>query len=153
MFELQTPWWELMARAAIVYLALLVMVRVSGKRTVGQFTPFDLLVMVLLSEGVSNGLQGSENSVTGAMLIALTLMALNWGVAFITARNKSAHDLIEGVPVLIGRDGKLFEDVLRRHRVPVADVQQALREADSELEETRLVFLEADGKISIMRRK
>ncbi len=153
MFELQTPWWELVARAAIVYLALLVLVRISGKRTVGQFTPFDLLVMVLLSEGVSNGLQGSESSVSGALLIAVTLMGINWAVAFSTARNKRLHDLIEGVPVLIGRDGKLFMEVLRMHRVPLADVQQSLREADTDLEETRLVFLEADGKISIMRKK
>ncbi len=153
MFELELPAWELAARGAIVYFALLVLVRLSGKRTVGQFTPFDLLVVVLLSEAVSNGMQGGDQSVAGSLVLAVTLITLNWVVAFVTARSQRMHDLIEGVPVLIGRDGQLFLPVLRRHRVPEADVLQALREGDCELEDLQLAFLEADGKISIRRRK
>ncbi|MBN9408448.1 MAG: DUF421 domain-containing protein [Burkholderiales bacterium] len=153
MFTLTVPWWELIARVAIVYVALIVLVRVSGKRTVGQFTPFDLLMVVLLSEGVSNGMQGGEDSVAGALVIAVALVSLNLGVAFVTSRSQRVHDLIEGVPILIGRDGQLFDAVLRRNRVPAADVYQALREADCDLEDVRLAFLEADGKISILKKR
>ncbi|MBP7564732.1 MAG: DUF421 domain-containing protein [Burkholderiaceae bacterium] len=153
MFTLTVPWWELIARVAIVYVALIVLVRVSGKRTVGQFTPFDLLMVVLLSEGVSNGMQGGEDSVAGALVIAVALVSLNLGVAYVTARSQRAHDFIEGVPILIGRDGRLFDDVLRSNHVPVADVLQALREADCELQQVRLAFLEADGKISILKKR
>jgi uncharacterized membrane protein YcaP (DUF421 family) len=65
-FQLSEPWWELLARGAIVYLALMVLVRLSGKRTVGEFTPFDLVVVVLLGESAQGALTGGEESVPGA---------------------------------------------------------------------------------------
>ena len=151
MFDLQAAWWELPLRAVIIYGALLVMVRVSGRRTVGQFTPFDLLVVMLLSESVSSGLNGGEESVTGGLLAAATLVALNVAVAFATSRSASLQTLMEGRPVLVGRDGKLFSEVLKKHRVPVADVEQALREADCEQSDMKYACLEADGHISILK--
>jgi uncharacterized membrane protein YcaP (DUF421 family) len=151
MFDLQAAWWELPLRAVIIYGALLVMVRVSGRRTVGQFTPFDLLVVMLLSESVSSGLNGGEESVTGALLAAATLVALNVAVAFATSRSAGLQTLMEGRPVLVGRDGKIFGEVLKKHRVPVADVEQALREADCEQSEMKYACLEADGQISILK--
>jgi uncharacterized membrane protein YcaP (DUF421 family) len=151
MFDLQAPWWEFPLRAVIIYAALLVMVRVSGRRTVGQFTPFDLLVVMLLSESVSSGLNGGEESVTGALLGAATLVALNVLVAFATSRSARLQTVMEGRPVLVGRDGKIFADVLRQHRVPLGDIEQALREADCEQADMKFACLEADGKISILK--
>jgi uncharacterized membrane protein YcaP (DUF421 family) len=152
MFELDLPWWEFIARAAIVYLALLVMVRLSGKRTVGQFTPFDLLVVMLLSESVSASLSGGDDSVGGALILAATLVLLNLGIAFATARSHGLRKVIEGDPILVGSDGAVFEATLKRHHVAVADVEQALREADCELKDMRCAILEADGKISILKK-
>jgi len=151
MFDLQSEWWELPLRAVIIYCALLVMVRVSGRRTVGQFTPFDLLVVMLLSESVSSSLNGGEESVTGGVLAAATLVALNVLIAFATSRSAGLQTLMEGRPVLVGRDGKIFADVLRKHRVPLSDVEQALREADCEQAEMKYACLEADGQISILK--
>jgi len=151
MFDLQATWWELPLRAVIIYSALLVMVRVSGRRTVGQFTPFDLLVVMLLSESVSSGLNGGEESVTGAVLAAATLVALNVLIAFLTSRSAGLQTPMEGRPVLVGRDGKIFDEVLKKHRVPVADVRQALREADCEQSDMKYACLEADGQISILK--
>ncbi|WP_374672981.1 DUF421 domain-containing protein [Ideonella sp.] len=151
MFELQATWWELPLRAAIIYLALLVMVRVSGKRTVGQFTPFDLLVVMLLSEGVSNSLSGGDDSVPGGLLVAATLLALSSAVGWLSARNKAVEKFVDGEPVLIGRDGRWFPEVLKRNRLSQSDVEESLREADCELSQMRCAFLEADGKISILK--
>jgi uncharacterized membrane protein YcaP (DUF421 family) len=151
MFDLQASWWELPVRAAIIYGALLVMVRLSGRRTVGQFTPFDLLVVMLLSESVSSALNGGEESVTGGLLAAATLVALNVVIAFATSRSKRLQTLMEGSPVLVGRDGKIFREVLKKHRVPIGDVEQALREADCEQGDMKFACLEADGKISILK--
>lgn len=151
MFELNLDWWELPLRAAIIYGALLVMVRLSGRRTVGQFTPFDLLVVMLLSESVSSALNGGDDSVTGGLLAAITLVGLNVLVAFITSRSRKTQAVLEGHAILIGRDGKIFGDVLRAQRVPVCDVEQALREADCDLEDMKYAFLESDGKISILQ--
>jgi uncharacterized membrane protein YcaP (DUF421 family) len=152
MFELDLPWWELVARAALVYAALLVLVRLTGKRTVGQFTPFDLLVMLLLSEAVSNALSGGDDSVGGGLLAAGTLLALNVLVAWLTARSRRVETLIQGRAVLLGRDGRVYDEVLLRERVGQADFDKALREADCRLEEMRCAFLEADGSISILKR-
>ncbi|SDN13777.1 DUF421 domain-containing protein [Polaromonas sp. JS666] len=151
MFELQSAWWELPLRAVIIYGALLAMVRVSGRRTVGQFTPFDLLVVMLLSESVSSGLSGGEESVTGGLLAAATLVALNVLVAFATSRSARLQTLMEGRPVLVGRDGKVFGEVLKKHRIPLGDLEQALREADCEQADMKYACLEADGKISILK--
>jgi uncharacterized membrane protein YcaP (DUF421 family) len=151
MFDLQSEWWELPLRAVIIYGVLLAMVRFSGRRTVGQFTPFDLLVVMLLSESVSSSLNGGEESVTGGVLAAATLVGLNMLIAFATSRSARLQTLMEGRPVLVGRDGKIFDEVLRKHRVPLADIDQALREADCEQADMKYACLEADGKISILK--
>lgn len=151
MFELSANWWELPARAAIIYAVLLVLMRLSGKRTVGQFTPFDLLVVMLLSESVSAGLSGGEESVTGGLLAATTLIGLNVLVAVVTARSTRLQALAEGEPVLIGRDGRIHTCALRRHHVPMLDVERALREADCDLKDMKYAFLEADGGISVLK--
>lgn len=153
MFDLAMPWWEFIVRGTVVYAALMVLVRLSGKRTVGQFTPFDLLVVMLLSEAVSSSLSGEDNSLLGGLLIATTLIALNMVVAFLSAHSPRVEKAVEGAPVLLARDGKVFDEVMRRHRISPAELDQALREADCDLAELRCAFLETDGDISVMTNK
>jgi uncharacterized membrane protein YcaP (DUF421 family) len=153
MFELHVPWWELVVRAAAVYVVLLVLIRLSGKRTVGQFTPFDLLVMVLLSEGVSNAMLAGDESLLGGFIIASTLLGLNAIFSRVAARSKRARWLTEGDPVVVGRDGQIFKDRLVKEHVSEDDLMQALRESDCELQDMRLAFLEADGKFSILKQR
>ena len=152
MLEMDLPWWELMVRAAVVYFALLVMVRLSGRRTVGQFTPFDLLVVMLLSESVSAALSGGDDSLAAGLVLASTLILLNLGIAYATARSHWLQSLIEGRPILIGRDGEVFKDRLHAQHMAMADFEQALREADCELKDIDRAFLETDGKISILKK-
>jgi uncharacterized membrane protein YcaP (DUF421 family) len=151
MFDMELPWWEFVVRAAIVYAALLIMVRLSGKRTVGQFTPFDLLVVMLLSEAVSPSLSGGDDSLPGALLLATTLIVLNVAIAFVTSRSSKAAKMVDGTPVLLGRDGHIFDEVTRKCRVAKGDVEQAMREADCPLDKMKYAFLEADGKITILQ--
>ena len=151
MFDMALPWWELMVRAALVYLALLIMVRISGKRTVGQFTPFDLLVVMLLSESVSASLSGGDNSLPAGLVAAGTLILLNLAVAYATARSNRLQTAIEGQPILIGRHGQVFKDKLLTNHISLLDFNQALREVDCEIQDMRCAFLEADGKISILK--
>lgn len=153
MFDLSMPWWEFVLRAALVYGALMLMVRLSGKRTVGQFTPFDLLVVMLLSESVSNALSGGDDSVGGGLILAGTLVALNALFALLSARSRKAETWIEGSPVLVARDGQVFHDVLRRERVGRGDFEKALREANCELADVKCVFLEVDGNLSVLKKQ
>jgi uncharacterized membrane protein YcaP (DUF421 family) len=152
MLDLAHPWWEFVIRGTCVYLVLMVLVRLSGKHTVGQFTPFDLLVVMLLSEAVSNSLSGRDDSLVGGLIVACTLIALNILIAFLSTRSRKFEQVIEGVPVLLGRDGKVFEEVLRRHRVGRGEVERALRENDCEQSEMASLYLETDGEISVEKR-
>ncbi|MES3022271.1 MAG: YetF domain-containing protein [Pseudomonadota bacterium] len=152
MFDMQLPWWEFVLRGAVVYLVLLLMVRISGRRTIGQFTPFDLLVVMLLSEAVSNSLSGGDDSLTGGLLIAATLIALNVGISYISSRSSKMSDLLDGDAVLIGRNGKFFDKAIKRLRLSQPDLDEALRQADCELSEMRCAFLEADGAITVQKK-
>lgn len=152
MFDLSLPWWEFILRGVIVYCALLILVRISGKRTVGQFRPFDLLVVMLLSESVSNSLSGGDDSVGGGLIIAATLVALNILMAVLSSRSDKLATIIDGESVLLGRDGKIFKDIAAKNRIARSDIEQALREADVELQEARCIFLEADGTITILKK-
>jgi len=153
MWQLGRPWWEFVARAVVVYAALLMMVRASGKRTIGQFTPFDLVVMLLLGEAVSDALGAGDEGVLGGLIAAATLVLLNLFLGFASTRTRTAEEIVEGRPVLLAREGEVFVEVLRRHRLGQGEWEQALREADAELNEVRRAFLETDGTISILKRK
>lgn len=152
MFDLSAPWWEFVFRAIVVYTVLLVLVRLTGKRTVGQFTPFDLLVVMLLSEAVSGSLGGEDSSLPGGLIVAATLVALDVAIAVAAARSRKVDAVMQGTPVLVGRDGVIYRDVLKRERVAVAEVEKALRAADCGLEDMHLAILEADGDINILRK-
>jgi len=153
MFDMDLPWWEFIVRGAVVYLVLLVMVRISGRRTVGQFTPFDLLVVMLLSEAVSNSLSGGDDSLSGGLIIAATLIALNTLVAVVSAYSRRMSVILDGTAVLIGRDGVFFDKVVRHCRITAEDLDQALRAAGCTRAEMQCAFLEADGEITIQKKK
>lgn len=154
LFELAMPWWEFVLRAVVVYFLLLAMLRLSGKRTVGQFTPFDLLVVVLLGTAVQNSLIGKDYSLLGGLILAATLIACNWLVGFATARSRLLDRLAEGSPVLLGRDGEVFPAVLRRENVSRLDVDEALRDNGlADVSDAALITLEVDGTLTVVPRK
>lgn len=152
MLDMELPWWEFIVRGLVVYLVLLAMVRLSGRRTVGQLTPFDLLVVMLLSEAVSNSMTGGDNSLFGGLIIAATLIALNMTVALLSSRSKRLSEVLDGSAVLIGRDGKFFKKVVAECRIAEADLEQALRTHDCKRENMQCAFLETDGEITIMKK-
>ena len=154
LFELAYPWWEFVLRATVVYVACLVMVRLSGKRTVGQFTPFDLLVLVLLGTAVQNSLIGKDMSLIGGLILAATLIGLNWLAGFASARSRRADALIEGSPVLLARDGRAFEEVLRRQQISPREFKVAMRQAScGDIADVKLAILETNGRISVIKRE
>ena len=153
MFDLAMPWWAFVLRACIVYFILLALIRASGKRTMGQFTPFDMLLVVLLGNAVQNALLGQDTSVGGGLLLAVTLLALNWLVGLVSARSAKMEALIEGVPVLLARDGQVYKDVLRRELISRADFDKAMRESGVEdIEDIRMAVLETNGHITLVAR-
>lgn len=153
LFDLAMPWWAFIGRALIVYFVLLVMIRVSGKRTMGQFTSFDMLLVVLLGNAVQNALLGPDTSVGGGLLLAATLIALNWLVGLASARSARIEALVEGSPILLARDGKVYKDVLRHELISREDFGKAMREAGvDEVDQIHIAVLETNGHITIVQR-
>ena len=154
LFALAMPWWEFILRAVVVYVVVLGMVRLGGKRALGQITPFDVLLIVLLGNAVQNALLGTDTSLGGGLLLAATLILLNYGVGWLTTRNRRMERMIEGEPTVIARDGRLLEGVLRRELISRADFDAALRQQGGlQIEDVQIALLETTGHITIIPRK
>lgn len=151
LFGTSMPWWEFILRATLVYLVVLLLVRITGKRTVGQFTPFDLILVVLLGESVGHSMVGGDESLVGGLVLAATLLGLNWAVGFISARSRRFDEAIEGRPVLLARNGELFRDVLKRQSLSEREFERAMRDADCpDLSKVELAMLETSGDITVI---
>lgn len=152
LFELAMPWWEFVLRAAVVYVVLLLLVRLSGKRTVGQYTPFDMILVVLVGNAVQNSMIGDDHSLLGGVVLVTTLIGLNWVVGVVSARNRALERLVVGEAVLLARDGEVYQRVLARHHISDNEFQEALHEAGcTGVHEVRQAVLETDGRISIVK--
>src|SRR5437899_7815120 len=100
-------WWEILLRAVVVYVFLLVLLRITGKRQVGQLAPFDLVLLLVLSNAVQNSMNGGDNSLIGGLITAVSLIVLNYLVGVATYRSKTIEAFIEGRPQVLIHDGKL----------------------------------------------
>src|SRR5436853_2346681 len=102
MWNISLPhWWEFVLRAVIVYVFLLIILRLTGKRQVGQLAPFDLVLLLVLSNAVQNAMNGGDNSIIGGVISATTLIAANGIVSRVTYKSKGMEQLIEGRPEII----------------------------------------------------
>ncbi len=158
MRELWGSGWESLAlvvlRTAVVYVAVLVGLRLAGKREVGQMTPFDLVLLLLLSNAVQNAMVGPDSSVTGGLLAAGTLLLLNTTLGRWAARNRSVGRLLRGEPCVLILDGHVREDNLRHEGLRIDDVLQALREHGiTAIPDVYLATLEVDGSISVIKKE
>jgi len=154
MFDMAMPWWEFVARALIVYVALLVLVRVSGKRSLSQITPFDIILLFVLGNAVQNSLIGHDTSVQGGLVLAATLIVLNWGVGWIAARHARFKHVVEGKAIQVGQDGQIDHRALMRESVGMTDFEEAMRRAGVEhCGEIRAAWLETDGSITILKER
>jgi uncharacterized membrane protein YcaP (DUF421 family) len=153
MFNLAVPPWELIVRSVIVYLFLIVLLRITGKRQVGQLAPFDLVLLLVLSNAVQNSMNGGDNSLVGGLIGATTLIALNYIVAMLTFRNKRIEALVEGRPEILIYNGRLFEKVMNDSRMTHHELNAALRQAGClTVEDVRCAMLENNGSISVIPR-
>ena len=141
---------EKAVRTVLIYLGLAVLLRVFGRRDLAQLNTFDLLVIVLLSNTVQNGLIGPDNSVTGALIGAAVLFAVNAVVVRVAARSDRSRMLFEGTPVPLVEDGRLDEPTLRRLALRPADVEDALhRQGADDLSQVREAVLDPGGTIVV----
>jgi uncharacterized membrane protein YcaP (DUF421 family) len=151
-----TDWMELLAiagRTAVVYGAVLLLLRLIGKRQIGQSTPSDLVTLLLVSEAVQNGMLNDDSSLTGALVGATTLLAISFAIDWLCARSPRFERWIEGEP-FVAYDGKEFDARrLRRENITQRDLIAALRShGEPGLDSVRLVVIEPDGKVSVLKK-
>jgi|SRR5579859_5054285 len=154
MWQLSVPWWEFVLRALIVYGFLIILLRVTGKRQVGQLSPFDLVLLLVLSNAVQNAINAGDNSVLAGIISACTLVGANYITGLATYKSKKVEALIEGRPEVLIHNGKLFEDVLTREQITHHELNSALRAAGCLCpEEVQFAVLENNGAISVVAKK
>jgi uncharacterized membrane protein YcaP (DUF421 family) len=143
---------QIVLRTGVIYLLVLIGVRLSGKREVGQMTPFDLTLLLLLSNSVQNAMTGPDTSLLGGAVAAATLLILNYLVANVSGANRHLRRLIEGQPSLLVHDGKPIEAHMAREHVSMDELHRALREHGiNSCDQVALAVLEVDGSISCLK--
>jgi uncharacterized membrane protein YcaP (DUF421 family) len=143
---------EIVLRTGVIYLLVLIGVRLSGKREVGQMTPFDLTLLLLLSNSVQNAMTGPDTSLAGGAVAASTLLIMNYVVATLSGRNRKLRRVIEGQPSLLVHDGKVIAAHMAREHVSMDELHRALREHGiSSCDQVALAVLEVDGSISCLK--
>jgi uncharacterized membrane protein YcaP (DUF421 family) len=151
MWTLGTPPLELVIRAALIYLVFFGALRLFGKREIGQFTIFDLALVLIAANALQPAITGPDASIPGGLIVILTIFSLNRGVAALRVRSQLVRRLLEFGPTIIGRDGAWLLPVLVRQGLDLVDVEAALREHGlGAVDEMKLATLEADGSISIV---
>ena len=150
MFDLSMSPWEFVVRVVVVYLFLLGMLRFGGKKHIGELTPFDLVVLLIISETVQGSMIGDDTSLVGGLIAAGTLFALVYAVNYVSWRSKTAERLFEGVPKVLVRNGRVRRLALIEERITRAELIEALRrEGCTSLTRVRFAFLETDGSITV----
>ena len=151
MFDLGTDWWEIIVRTTVVYCALVLGFRLTGKRQIGQMAPFDLVVILLIANAVQNAMVGPDTSLVGGLISAAALLFVNTGVSRLLHRIPFRASLVEGHPTVLISDGALISRHIRDEGIDSLELEQAIREHGlGGIDEVKMAVLEVDGTISIV---
>ena len=154
MFYLGVPVAEKMLRPVIVYVFLIVGLRLAGKRELAQLNPFDLVVLLTLSNTVQNAIIGEDNSVTGGLIGAATLLGLNYGVIRFLYGHERLDRLVEGDCDILIEDGVLQHDRLRKELITMTELEAAAhKQGFASLDEIDRAVLDPGGTIAFFGRK
>lgn len=152
-FGVHAPFAQIVVRSAIVYVAIVLGMRLTGSRQLGQMTPFDLVLILLIANAVQNAMVGDDVTIFGGLVAAATLLIANRSTALLTDRVPWFRHALEGRVLLLIHDGSIIESNVRRAGLTDEIVVQAIREHGFErADDVRLAVLEIDGTISIVPR-
>lgn len=146
---------ESVVRGAAIYLILLVIMRMSGRRTMAQMTPFDFVLLLIIAETTQQALLGDDFSITNAVVLIVTLIAIDIGLAYVKRWSPTAARLLDGLPTVLVRDGKLDRHALERCRMDESDVMVAARQKQGleHIGEVKHAVLETDSGVSVIPKK
>lgn len=139
-------------RAAVMYLALMVLFKIAGRRSLAELTTFDFVLLMIIGEATQQALLGNDFSLTNSMLVIVTLITIDVGLSLLKQRSQWVQRLIDGGPTIIVENGKILHKRLRHARLVEADVMEAARSSQGieTLEQIKFAIIERNGKISVI---
>ena len=150
MFNISVPWWELVIRGLIVYLFLIGLLRLTGKRQIGEFSPLDLILLLILSNAVQNSMSAGDNSLVGGLISATTLVGINYLVNLLMFKSKKFEAVLEGNSQVIISHGKVCDEVMNDAKLTRLELDSTLRLAGYfEISKVKLAILENNGRVSV----
>lgn len=148
----EIPVWEILVRALMAFFILLLVLRITGKRDVGEMSPSDLLLLLLLSANVHTSISGDDKSIFGGIIGALSLIFANFALNHFAYKSKRFEKILKGHPEVIIHNGVPCEAVMKRHRLSEMQLKVAIRRESAErFDQVRLAVLEPDGEISVFK--
>lgn len=143
---------NLLIRALSVYIFVLLLLRVSGKRQMGQMSPTEFVAILLISNAVQNSMNGGDNSLVGGLWLAAILIAVSTLISYLTYKSRIFSSIFEGTPTLLVHNGKLLKKNLSRERLSESELKALLRKQGvHEYQVLQSAILEADGTLSVTR--
>jgi len=142
-------------RAAAMYLALLLLFKIAGRRSLAELTTFDFVLLMMIGEATQQALLGDDFSVTNSIIVIVTLIAIDVGLSLLKQRSQWVSRLIDGEPTIVVENGKLLHERLRHARLIEADIMEAARSSQGieRLEEIKFAIIERNGKISVIAKE
>jgi uncharacterized membrane protein YcaP (DUF421 family) len=148
------PWWEFALRGAGCYVGLLILLRFTGKRSFGEMSPFDIIVLILVGGALRSAMVGKDDSFLGPFIAVSAILLLDKLIGIVATVSPAFNRMLEGKSTVLVENGQLLRGVLRRHDIPQAAFERELRMHDArslgEIEEARL---EVTGRISVLKPK
>lgn len=146
---------ESVGRGFAIYVILLIVMRLSGRRTVAQMTPFDFVLLLIIAETTQQALLGDDFSIMNATVLILTLFSLDIILSYVKQWSPRARLVLDGTPTVLIADGEIDARAIKRARIDIEDILAAAREQQglSRLDQIKFAVLETDGGISILPQK
>ncbi len=152
MWQLYTPWYEPLMRGFVLYIFVFLLVRLMGKKQLAKFTPFDLVLLLVISGPILNTIEGSDHSIPATLISVGTLVLLNIILNQLRYHFNWFEKLLLGQPKVLILNGKIHKKVMRKERITETDIYEALREHEiMKMEDVKCAILETDGKISVIK--
>ncbi|MDP9782578.1 DUF421 domain-containing protein [Pseudomonas fluorescens] len=142
-------------RAAAIYMALLVLFKIAGRRSLADLTTFDFVLLMIIGEATQQALLGDDFSLTNALMVIVTLIAIDVGLSLLKQRSKRVSRLIDGGPTIIVENGRILQGRMRHARLAEEDIMEAARSSQGieTLEQIKFAIIERNGKISVIAKE
>ncbi len=139
-------------RAAAIYLVLMILFKIAGRRSLAELTTFDLVLLMVIGEATQQALLGDDFSLTNAFVVIATLITIDIGLSLIKQRSAWFSRLLDGGPTVVVEHGQVLGERLKRARIDESDILEAARSAQGiiEIQQIKFAILERNGKISII---